>query len=360
MKFLKTSAVFILLYCVLSACNDDNNPTPAGIELLSRLDFPETMTDVWGYVDPNTNKEYALIGFGLFNDPPNSGVYIVDVSDARNPLQVARVNDAPGFDMKVWRNFMYTVNGRGGTGGIVDISDPANPRLVGSFPSSHNIFISDDGFMFSECPGLIIYDLNPDPTNPTQVWSDNDDNGNCHDSAVIGDRLYDFHGSGGTNIYDVSNRAAPQLLGTINPPSIRFHHSGWPTEDGRYLFICDEGAAHPSADFTVWDIGDPANPQLVDSFADSAATIHNIYIVGDFAYAAYYNSGFRVFDVSNPRDIKVVDEFDTNSESGEGFLGAFGAYVFAPSGNIYVSDMQNGLHVFSFAAQTSNRGVMAP
>ena len=41
-------------------------------------------------------------------------------------------------------------------GRIVDLSDPANPVVVGSFPSSHNIFIDADGLMYLEVPGLRI------------------------------------------------------------------------------------------------------------------------------------------------------------------------------------------------------------
>ncbi len=348
MKILKTILALISPFFLLASCSHDDGDggIVPEIQLLSRLDFPETMAEIWGYVD-NTGKEYALIGFGLFTDPPQAGVYIVDVSDPRNPVQAAKVTDAAGFDVKVWRNFMYSVNGRGsGLGGIVDISDPRHPQLVGSFPSSHTIFIADNGYLYSEFPGLRIFNLNPDPTNPALVWSDSTTGG--HAAAVVGNRLYDFHGSAATHIYDVSNPSQPRLLGSIDPPFIRYHHSGWPSENGRFLFICDEGASHPDDDITVWDISDVANPEFVGGYKDSTAIVHNLIIVGNYAYVAYYNSGFRVFDVSDPRKFKLVDEFDTNADSGEFFNGAYGAYPFTPSDNIYVSDMGNGLHVFSF------------
>jgi hypothetical protein len=44
----------------------------------------------------------------------------------------------------------------------------------------------------------------------------------------------------------------------------------------------------------------------------------------------------------------LADEFDTSALSGQGFKGAFGVYPFTTSGNIYVSDMDNGLYVFLF------------
>ncbi len=178
-----------------------------------------------------------------------------------DPFEVANIDSVPGFDVKVWGHYLYSVNGRfSGDGKIVDIADPANPRVVGSFPSAHNIFISEHGYLYLESPGLSVFDLNPDPTYPMFVWSAGVEG---HDAAVIGNRLYDFHGVSGTNIFDVSDPVNPKLLGTIQDLSIVYHHSGWTTEDGNYLFICDELANHPSQDITVWDIRDPANPGRV-------------------------------------------------------------------------------------------------
>ena len=86
----------------------------------------------------------ALIG-GL-----NTGrLYVVDASDPATPVAVGMVQ-VPSFDMKTWRQFAYTVTGRGDIGAsnegrIVDLSDPAAPTIVGSFPSSHNVTIDGAG-----------------------------------------------------------------------------------------------------------------------------------------------------------------------------------------------------------------------
>jgi choice-of-anchor B domain-containing protein len=321
------------------------------LSLLGKLGVPGPTADIWGYA--NADKEYALVGYGIFTEPPNAGVVIVDVSNPATPVQVADINTVPGFDVKTWQNYMYTVNGRSnGFGGIVDISDPENPQVVGSMPSSHNIFIDDRGFMYLEFPGLRIFDLNPDPTNPELVWSDGSFGG--HDASVIGNRLFDFHGTSGTNIYDVTDPGDPQLLGSITDPAIQFHHSGWPTEDGQFLFICDEGARHPTPDFTVWDISDVANPKKVGRFAEASAIIHNLYVVGNFAFTAYYTAGIRVFNISDPTNPVIVDEFDTSARFGEEFGGAFGVYPFAPSGNVYLSDEEKGLFVFAFNDPTTD------
>ncbi|MFQ5677354.1 MAG: LVIVD repeat-containing protein, partial [bacterium] len=156
--------------------------------------------------------------------------------------------------------------------------------------------------------------------------------------------------------------SAPRLLGSITAPFINFHHSGWPSEDGKFLFICNELAPQRDPELTVWDIRDPGNPQFVAEFSDRRTNIHNLYIIGNFAYTSYYNAGFRVFDVSDPANPVLAGEFDTSPDvdTGSLFQGAFGAYPFTPSGNIYVSDIQGGLHIFSFKPNGSSNKLVAP
>ncbi|MFQ5602708.1 MAG: choice-of-anchor B family protein [bacterium] len=354
LKLVLTTALINLLHL-----NTLNAQSQHSLTLLAHVPFPgKDIADVWGYVDTNTGREYALVGHGIFADPPFAGLIIVDVTVPQNPTVVAVFDSVPGFDVKAFQHFAYTVNGLdNGEGKVVDIANPAEPKIVGSFPSAHNIFIAKNGYMYLEDPGLKILDLNADPTNPALVWDSGDFRG--HDAAVIGDRLFDFHGFSGTNIYDVSNPADPQLLGSITDKDIAFHHSGWVTEDGQFLFICDELAdqSNRPADITIWDISAPAAPQKVNQIADPNATVHNLYIVNNFAVASYYSAGLRIFDVSQPASspIPIEAEFDTAPQlSGPRFGGAFGAYPFAPSGNIYVSDEGEGLFVFSFAGLTTS------
>lgn len=322
---------------------------------LAVVEMPDNVNDVWGYVDVNTNKEYAIVGYGGFNPPgvDNSGVVIVDVTNPREPEIVANVNTVAGFDVKVWQNYLYTIDGSSSSmndGSILDISDPANPVLAGKFRTGHNMFIQD-GYMYLQTGSqpTRIYNLNNKPTDPFLVWSGGADG---HDSMVFNDRLYAFGASGDTDIFDVSNPESPLLLGAVSDPNIRFHHSGWVTEDQKYLFICDELADLPPKpapfDFTIWNISDIDNPTQVSGYADVSATVHNLYVVGDFAYVAYYNAGLRIFDINDPANPRLVEEFDTSSQSGPGFSGAFGVYPFSPSGNIFVSDESTGLHIFSF------------
>lgn len=312
------------------------------ITLKGSLNTGNIGTDVWEYIDQNTGNVYAIAG--------GSGMTIIDVTDPTSPTEVAHVNNVPGFDVKVWSHYAYCSTSGGGTGGIVDLSDPNNPEVVGNFPSGHNIFIDERGYMYNSFPGVKIYDLNPDPTNPTfliQVGNSG------HDVTVRGDLMIDCHGGSGTNLYDVSDPSLPELLGSITDPTISYHHQGDISKDGNFLYICDELGSHPQADISIWDISDPSDPTRVGEVADPNSTPHNIYVIDDYAYASHYTAGFRVFDVSNPSTLVLVDEYDTNTSSGEGFAGAFGVYPSPITGNIYIND-NSGVYIFGFSELTTD------
>jgi len=89
--------------------------------------------DISEYVDDNTGNVYAIVG-------GPEGMSIVDVTDPTNPVQIELLTSVPGFDVDVWSHYVYcTTNGFMGIGMIVDIIDPNDPQIVGTFPVGHNI-----------------------------------------------------------------------------------------------------------------------------------------------------------------------------------------------------------------------------
>ncbi len=314
------------------------------VQLVGRINLPNSifLVNVVGYVDGAT--EYAIVGDN------HDKVYIVDVTDPSDMRITAHIAGVPGFDVKTWNQYLYTCDGN--TGGndsrIIDIADPTNPIVLpNGFASAHTFQISSAGILFAEFPGLRLYDLNSNPTAPQLVHESGGDGHDSTPKTINGvDRLYDFHGRDATVIWDVTDPANPDTLGVIDDPAIVFHHGGDVTTDHRYLYLCDELATGSTPDITIWDIFNPALPIRVGSISNPA-TVHNIYVVGDLAYVAYYSSGFRVYDISNPAAPVLAGQYDTSKRTGESFIGAIGAYVYLPSGNILVCDIENGLFVFT-------------
>lgn len=331
-----------ILLATAAVCAAAGARAQVDVTLVGRMNLPNSifLTNVIIYDDPFSSRLFAILGDDY------EKVFIVDVTDPSDMRLAAEIGGVPGFDVRTWDNYLYTCDGNqsGLDSRIIDITDPANPIVLpNGFPSSHTIQISAAGIMYTEFPGLRIFDL-ADPTSPALL---HETGGEGHDSTPRGDRLYDFHGRDGTIIWDVANPASPTTLGIIDDSEIRFHHSGDVTADERYLYICDELISHPGADITIWDIADPANPFKVGQVADADATVHNIYVVGDLAYVAYYSAGFKVFDLTDPARPVLAGGYDTSRRTGDGFVGAIGAYAFSPDGNIYVCDVENGLFAFS-------------
>src|SRR5687768_10960581 len=69
---------------------------------------------------------------------------------------------------------------------------------------------------------------------------------------------------------------------------------------------------------------------------------------GGYYYVSHYRRGVVVFDASNPNQLVEVAHFDnyvTPSTNIAGTDGTWGVYPFLPSGNLLVSDIENGLFV---------------
>ena len=312
------------------------------IELIGTLNqYPAVgYNDIWGYVDPMGN-EYALLGV-------KSGTSIIDLSDPANLVEVAFI---PGTN-SVWRDikthgqYAYVVSDNTNDGlQIIDLSQLPNTATLANqttafFQQSHNIFI-DNGFLYvvgTGSGGMHILDLS-NPVDPTETAVYNE-SGNIHDLYVWDDTVVVCAGiSGEYHLVDVTNKSDPQLVSASPSISGIFAHSGWMTEDKRYFFGTEE---FNSVDITVWDLQDRTSWDLVVPSweTNSGATVHNLFILGNYAHISYYSDGYVVLDISNPELPFLIGEYSTTV--------LWGIYPFLPSGITIGSDIADGLFIFQF------------
>lgn len=297
--------------------------------------------DIWGYVDGN-GREYALLGV-------RSGTSIIDLNDPENPVEIAFI---PGIfsvwrDIKVHGQHAYVVTEGTGSGEglqIIDLSQlPTTATLVNTvdtwFERAHNIFI-DDGYAYvigtNGGGGMHILDLS-DPVNPvrTNYYTQS---GYIHDVYVWNDTVVacaeDFY-----DLVDVSDKSNPSFISRSAAIPGIYAHAGWMTEDKRYFYGTEE---FNQIDITVWDLQDRTTWDLVVPSwqTNSNATVHNLFIKGDYAHVSYYSDGYVVLNISDPLNPFLAGQYDTPD--------LWGCYPYLPSGLTIVSDMDNGLYVLEF------------
>ena len=163
------------------------------------------------YIDENG---YAYI-FGA--NRGNGGVIILDVhTDPMNPIEVGVFDNWYCHDGYARDNIMYCAHIEAGFFSIVDVSDKANPVLLGTktTPSTfaHNVWPSDDGqFVFTtdEVSGafLAAYDVT-DPTNIVEVDRIQSSPGQGvipHNAHVFGNFLVTSYYSDGVTVHDLTH-----------------------------------------------------------------------------------------------------------------------------------------------------------
>ena len=366
-KWRRLKVIFCLipLLCILFSCSEDAEESEEIIpeerfSLLAELHLPGKNNDLWGYTAGG--KEYVIVASeASFHEAGQ--VSIVDITTPNTPSIVSVIPMA-GVDVKSWKQYIYIAQGSNTEGAppsqIYDISNPAEPIQVGSLPAFHNLFIDELGYLFvtgfyssvdipdSKGLNVSIYDLNESPEAPELIWTAPSNGAAAvpeHDISVIRNRLYTFSTSRSqVQIYDVSDRTSPMYLGQYLYQNREKVHSGWVSEDDRYLYVCMEENEEEALDVSILDISNPAFPKEVGMIHDTVNTIHNLYVIDNFAYTSFYHAGFRVYDLTNPIEPELIYAYDTN-EPRLG-LGAFGVYPFSQNGIITVSDWEYGLFVF--------------
>lgn len=362
-------------------CNDYDLLANIPISTLANTNGTPEGSDIWGWTDPTTNKEYAIFA------TTNSTAF-VDVTDPINPVFLGRLDSNAGNnvwrDVKVYNNHAFIVADNVGAHGmqVFDLTRLRNVTTPQNFTSDtvftgvtscHNIVINEaSGFAYlvgcrTFSGGPVFVDIR-DPKNPVAAGGFSSE-GYTHDAQVITyngpdtkyqgkEILLASNGNqGGPNdvvIVDVTDKSSPQLISKISYQNSRYAHQGWFTEDQRYFILGDEldeiGFGHNTKSI-IFDLSDLENPSLSSTyFGTSTAIDHNGYIKGNLYYLASYRAGVRVLDISNiasaTNPMTEVGFFDTYTQNNNaGFNGVWSVYPYFSSGNIIVSDIEKGLFI---------------
>jgi len=328
--------------------------------------------DIWGWTDPTTQHEYALIGL-------REGTGFVDVTNPTEPVIVGMMPTATSSstwrDIKVFDNRAYVVSEASNHGmQVFDLtrlrgrtSAPSTPdqpdyRMT-NFGQSHNIVINEEtGRAFavgarSLCSGgLVIIDIsNPEPVFEGCFSAD----GYTHDAQCViyngpdaayrGKEICFAYNEDTITIVDVSRGAggawrSPTQISKLGYEGSRYTHQGWLDESHSFAYMndeLDEGSCCTGNTYTktyIVNVTSLSSPSL-DSIHRSSmiSTDHNNYVVGDKLYQSNYVAGLRILQIQEDFKLEEVAYFVTPS--------AWSVYPYFPSGNIIVSSIPGGLFV---------------
>ena len=383
----------------------------SGIDLLAhvaRQDIsaaPGAVADIWGFIDLNTHREYAIIGVSV-------GTAVFDITDPENPREVGFVDGqtATWRDIKVyqyfdaaadrWQAYAYvTTDGSSDGLFVLDLGGlPHSLSRVGynsDFSNAHNVYLTNIDFgtglaQSDALPQLIAAGSGRDngqfrtyslanPAAPAFVQRPASA-GYMHDAASlrISDQrtaqcanpaapcevLVDFNEER-VEFWDVSDAANPSLLSSANVyANSGYVHSGWWSEDRQYIYAHDELDERNSgllSTLRIFSIADLSTPALAGVWTGPTAAIdHNGFVRGNRYYMSNYTRGLTILDLSNPTAPIESGFFDTYGANDSAvFAGAWGAYPFFHSGTVAVSDINSGMYLLEDQTRSVQQGSLS-
>jgi len=329
--------------------------------------------DIWGWTDPTTAKEYAIIGL-------YSGSAYIDITDAENPIYLGKLPANFGWsmwaDIKTFGNYAFHVTESFGQGmqvfDLTQLRDVTEPQSFSAtaryseFSSCHNIFINEDtGYAYAvgttTCRGGLHMINISNPLEPTFAGCYSDD-GYTHDVQCViydgederykGKEICFAENEDTITIVDVSDKLNPKELSSTEYSQTGYTHQGWLTEDHRFLIFGDELDEQRFSLKTttfVFDVRDLENPTLAGIHRSSTNAIdHNLYVKSDFVYQANYRAGIRILKITDitKAEFEEVAFFDVHPTDDDAqFNGAWSVYPYFNSGNIIASSIERGLFV---------------
>lgn len=357
-----------------------------GIDMMSHLTLADLgfsfVNDLWGWTDPITGRDYALIGGA-------EGMSAVDISDPKRPVIIgtlpARFTSPSIFwrDIKVYKDHAYVVSEDLGSG--LQVMDLTELRAYNGTPMtltevavrddynhSHNININEDtGVAYvigaDICNGgLVMYDITT-PDSPAFLGCGS--NSYVHDTQCV---VYSgpdaaYHGReicfnsaaegvfvGSLDIVDVTDKSAPVELGRIDYPGNGYSHQGWLSLDQGLFFHndeLDELIFGKNTSTRIFDVSDLNNPTLINEVDHGTTSIgHNAYTEGTHLFASNYTSGLRVYDTTVAEDglLPEMAWFDMYPEDDAASFdgGTWSNYpYFRQKKIVAVSSMERGLFI---------------
>ncbi len=339
----------------------------------------DNTNDIWGWVSPNTGKEYAIVGC-------NNGTAFVDVS---NPVQPVYLGLLPTHsanslwrDMETYNNYCFIVSEASFHGlqvfDMLQLDNVTNPPVdfdesahYDDFGHCHTLSIDPvSGFCYCNGTGtyeggLHIVDIS-DPLNPTLAGGFGLD-GYTHDCFswtydgpdpdYAGKQIVFACNEDELTIVDVTDKTDCQAIESYSYADVGYIHQGWISKDKSYFMLDDEldegdlsEQGNPTGTRThLFDVHDLDNAEYLGFYeSDNPSIDHNLYVEDQFVYESNYRSGVRVLDAVHVSDgtLNEVGYFDLYPANDFiQYSGTWSNYPYLPSGINLATDMYGGFFI---------------
>ncbi len=206
---------------------------------------------------------------------------------------------------------------------ILDISNPASPSLAGTYVNItswwekiESIHVSGNyayvllGYWTAET--IKILNIS-DPSNITVVGSYTTSESNSG-IWVSGNYAYVTQPSAGVEVIDVSNPSSPAHAGSTSA-----------VDSPRDIYVKGNYAYVTGGELAILDISTPASPSLVGTYDyGDLGPVDRLYVKGKYVYLPN-SAGFRIVDAANPASPKLAADYDVLGSKG---VYADGNYVY--------------------------------
>jgi hypothetical protein len=227
-----------------------------------------------------------------------SGVRILSIADSVQPRMLGQIN-ARGLvsQVVVQDSLLFVACGSWGAQ-IYSVSDPANPRELGSMDAVIGDLCAGDTFCYTIGGGFLrVYSV-ADPAMPTEVGVSSDSG----DAIVVANGHAFIGGPGPLDVYDVGDPRNPVWVNSV----------GGPTYDmflRRSLLFCTMGAS-PTR-FSILNVSDPLNIIEVSRLSGYAGD--GVYANDSFALVSCIRDhvGLFLVDVSDSTRPSVRDSINS-------------------------------------------------
>jgi len=260
----------------------------------------------------------------------NSGseFYIIDVAMPSSPVLLGSLDLGTNANaVYVSGNYAYiAVDGLWQKMLVVDISNPINLSIVGSFDAfsfayAQDVFVAGNyAYLVTTGnflgPEFYVLDIST-PTNPSQVGSFNDtSNSDLNGIHVSGDYAYiaTSHDLAELAIMNISTPSSPSLAGYFNAAG---------TADANEVFVQGSTAylvrnSSASPEFYIIDVSTPSSPASIGSL-NIAGNLNDVYVPSGSNYAFIgsdlNNQEFQVIDIGTPSSPSVYSVLDLNGDA---------------------------------------------